>query len=317
LARQQRFDYLLIESTGISEPLPVAETFAFLDKDGRCLSELARLDTMVTVVDGANFSTLLSSEEQVKVQEGTANETKKSLSGLLIEQIEFADVLLISKADLITAPRLAQLQAQLHALNPAAQILPMVKGDIPLPAIMDTRRFNLAGLARSPGWQQKMDGAATASEADTYGVMSCVYRDRSPFHPGRLFDFLRRDWTNGTLLRSKGYFWVANQYLDIGMLVQTGGAFQWGYVGRWWRFIAEADWPRDDYRRDAILAKWDEAVGDCRQEIVFIGQGIDVDALRTQLDACRLSDDEIVGGPELWMALPGAEKMVAATALKV
>lgn len=133
-----------------------------------------------------------------------------------------------------------------------------------------------------------------------------MYQERAPFHPQRLLEFLQRPWQNGRLLRCKGYYWVASRHLDIGMLVQSGGQFRWDYVGRWWTFIPQSQWPLDDYRRQGVLAKWDDITGDCRQEIVLIGQGIDLDILKQQLDACLLTPQEIMEGPQTWPTLPGA-----------
>ncbi|VVO59086.1 Putative metal chaperone YciC [Pseudomonas fluorescens] len=306
LARQQRFDYLLIESTGISEPMPVAETFAFLDAQGFSLSELARLDTLVTVVDGSNFQALLASRDTVGEEDETGTPLRR-LSDLLIEQVEYANVILVSRLDLIGEKGFLELSAVLTGLNPQAQILPMTHGAVDLSKILDTGRFDLPSLVQSPGWMQNMEATdERLPESDTYGISSWVYRERAPFHPQRLLDFLNRTWRNGRLLRSKGYFWVASRHLDIGMLAQSGGRFRWDYVGRWWKFIAPSQWPRDDYRREGIMAKWDEVTGDCRQEIVFIGQGLDLEALRRELDACLLSSQEILAGPEAWPALPGA-----------
>ncbi|VTU37019.1 Putative metal chaperone YciC [Variovorax sp. PBS-H4] len=310
LAAQNRFDYLLIESTGISEPFPVAETFAFLDEKGFSLSEVARLDTMVTVVDGLSFRSLFESNERIK-KDGMVGEEFKSLSDLLLEQIEFADVILISKVDLIDGEQLGELGSLLHSLNPRAKIHAMERGSVELDKVLNTQSFDLAQLANAPGWLRRMDNVEPESEADVYGIASFVYRERAPFHPQRLHGFLRRSWRNGVLLRCKGYFWLASQHEDIGMLVQTGGAFSWGFVGRWWKFIDQEAWPRDSYRRDAILAKWDEWLGDCRQEIVFIGQGIDFKWLRADLDACLLTNDEIDEGPDAWGALSGATQMLS------
>lgn len=307
LAHQQRFDYLLIESTGISEPMPVAETFAFLDQHGFSLSELARLDTMVTVVDGSRFVELMGSREAVAAAEGD-EKTPRRLSDLLIEQVEYANVILVSRYDLIGEAGFAELRAMLAALNPSARILPMAHGQVDLSQVLDTGLFDLPQLAKSSGWLRRMDSDDTReSESDTYGITSWAYRERVPFHPQRLLEFLRRPWDNGRLLRSKGYFWVASRYQDIGMLVQTGGEFQWGYVGRWWRFLPLHEWPSDEYRRQGILAKWEEPAGDCRQEIVFIGQGMDVERLRQALDACLLTSAEIGAGPGAWRDLPGSE----------
>ncbi|WP_458371723.1 GTP-binding protein [Pseudomonas lactis] len=303
LARQQRFDYLLIESTGISEPMPVAETFAFLDAQGFSLSELARLDTLVTVVDGSRFEALLESPGIVARDDAPT----RHLTDLLIEQVEYANVILVNKLDLIDEPGYQAVHAILAGLNPSARIMPMAQGNVKLSAILGTHLFDLPSLAASPGWMKKMQADDTpASESDTYGVTSWVYRERAPFHPQRLLDFLQQPWHNGRLLRSKGYFWLASRHLETGLLVQSGSQFQWDYVGHWWNFIEQSQWPQDEYRLQSIMAKWDSIVGDCRQELVFIGQGLDTQALQRALDNCLLSTQEIAAGPSAWQALPGA-----------
>ena len=303
LARQQRFNYLLIESTGISEPMPVAETFAFLDAQGFSLSELARLDTLVTVVDGSRFEALLQSPGIV-ARDGAAT---RHLTDLLIEQVEYANVILVNKLDLIDEPGYKAVHAILAGLNPSARIIPMTQGNVELSAILGTHLFDLPSLVASPGWMKKMQADdAPASESDTYGVTSWVYRERAPFHPQRLLDFLQQPWHIGRLLRSKGYFWLASRHLETGLLVQSGRQFQWDYVGHWWNFIEQSQWPQDDYRLQSIMAKWDSIVGDCRQELVFIGQDLDTQALQRALDNCLLSTQEIAAGPSAWQALPGA-----------
>lgn len=303
LARQQRFDYLLIESTGISEPMPVAETFAFLDAQGFSLSELARLDTLVTVVDGSRFEALLESPDIVARDDAAT----RHLTDLLIEQVEYANVILVNKLDLIDEPGYQAVHAILSGLNPSARIIPMAQGNVELSAILGTHLFDLPSLVTSPGWMKKMQADdAPASESDTYGVTSWVYRERAPFHPQRLLDFLQQPWHNGRLLRSKGYFWLASRHLETGLLVQSGRQFQWDYVGHWWNFIEQSQWPQDEYRLQNIMAKWDSIVGDCRQELVFIGQGLDTQALQRALDNCLLSAQEIAAGPSAWQALPGA-----------
>ncbi len=309
LARQQRFDYLLIESTGISEPMPVAETFAFLDAEGFSLSELARLDTLVTVVDGSQFQALLESPDSVARDDASA----RPLADLLIEQVEYANVILVNKLDLIGEAGYLALHAILARLNPSARILPMTQGQVPLAALLGTHLFDLPSLAASPGWMQKMESVdAAASESDIYGVTSWVYRERAPFHPRRWLDFLQRPWCNGRLLRSKGYFWLASRHLETGLLAQSGRQFQWDYVGRWWNFIEPSQWPRDEYRLQNLMSKWDGIVGDCRQELVFIGQGLDTQRLQRELDDCLLSAEEIAAGPLAWQALPGAAAFDAA-----
>lgn len=307
LARQQRFDYLLIESTGISEPMPVAETFAFLDAEGFSLSELARLDTLVTVVDGSRFQALLESPDTVARDDAQADTPKRPLADLLIEQVEYANIILVNKLDLLDEAGYQAVHGILAGLNPTAQIVPMTHGNIELSRILGTHLFDLPRLAASPGWMSQMEATdATASESDTYGVKSWVYRERAPFHPQRLLDFLSRPWRNGLLLRSKGYFWLASRHLETGLLAQSGRQFQWDYVGHWWNFIEPSQWPRDEYRLQSLMAKWDSVVGDCRQELVFIGQDLDTHALQRELDTCLLSTEEITAGPSAWQALPGA-----------
>lgn len=300
LASAGRFDYLLVESSGISEPLPVAETFTFIDTDNTALDDVARLDTMVTVVDGFNFLRDFTSAGHV---DATAPEDDRDISDLLVDQIEFADVILISKCDLIDDDQRSELTAILRSLNPIAQIHPMVMGQIPLELIMNTGLFSLEKAATAPGWLQELAGTHTP-ETEEYGIGSVVYRARAPFHPQRLHDFLTGDWTNGTLLRAKGYFWNASRFTDTGSISQAGQQIRHGYVGRWWRFLPEQAWPTDEYRRSGILDKWDEYVGDCRQEIVFIGQGIDRELLNEQLDSALLTIDEIAEGPEKWASYP-------------
>lgn len=309
LARKNAFDYLLIESTGVSESMPVAETFAFLDKEGFSLSELARLDTMVTVVNGQTFLGLLQSTTHVESADAKA--PQRPLSELLTEQVEFANVILVSHVDVIGEDAYQELRTILMALNPAANILPIERGEVELSAVLNTGRFDLPSLIHSPGWMRRLEEVDTAhSESEEFGIASWLYRERTPFHPGRLMQLLDQPWTNGRLLRSKGYFWMANSFLDIYMLVQSSGEFRWGVVGKWWRFIPKEQWPADDYRLSGITAKWDELAGDCRQEIVFIGQSVDWDLLKSELDGCLLTDSEIEMGPSAWAGLEGAVKFM-------
>jgi G3E family GTPase len=304
LAREGRFDYLLIESTGISEPLPVAETFTFRDEQGRSLSDLARLDTLVTVVDGVNFlRDYLAAESLASHGESLGMDDERAISDLLIEQVEFADVLLISKADLISSAERAELTAILRRLNPEAQVLPMVMGQVDLDRILDTGRFDFDRAAQAPGWLKELRGEHRP-ETEEYGIASTAYRARRPFHPKRFFGFLNREWSNGRLLRSKGFFWLASRYREAGSWSQAGGLMRHGLAGVWWRFVPRDRWPDDQDGLNAVLQHWTADVGDCRQELVFIGQGIDFQRLRTELDACLLDDNEMAGGPEVWALLP-------------
>ena len=303
LAKEGRFDYLLIESTGISEPLPIAETFTFRDDAGQSLADIARLDTMVTVVDGLNFLRDFQAAEQLASRGETLGEDdERSITDLLIEQVEFADVILISKIDLISRAEREELKAILQRLNAEAEILPMVMGEIALKKILDTRRFDFERAAQSPGWLKEMRGEHVP-ETQEYGIASTVYRAVRPFHPERFFNVIDRPWTNGKLLRSKGFFWLASKYQEAGSWSQAGGLMRYGYAGRWWRFVPQDQWPEDAEIRAEILKKWLPETADCRQELVFIGQHIDFSALTVELDACLLTDAEVAMGPEAWLQL--------------
>ncbi|EJN19222.1 putative GTPase, G3E family [Pseudomonas sp. GM78] len=304
LAREGRFDYLLIESTGISEPLPVAETFTFRDENGQSLTDIVRLDTMVTVVDGMNFLLDFQAAETLASRGETLGEgDERAITDLLIEQIEFADVILISKIDLISSREREELTAILKRLNAQAQIIPMVMGEVPLEKILDTGRFDFEKAAQAPGWLQELRGEHVP-ETEEYGIASYAYRARRPFHPQRFFNFIDGPWLNGKLLRSKGFFWLASKHTDAGSWSQAGGMMRYGFAGRWWRFVPKDQWPQDQESTAAILQNWDADSGDCRQELVFIGQNIDFTQLADELADCLLSDEEMALGTESWCSLP-------------
>ncbi|WP_248731444.1 zinc metallochaperone GTPase ZigA [Pseudomonas sp. MWU13-2517] len=304
LAKEGRFDYLLIESTGISEPLPVAETFTFRDENEQSLADIARLDTMVTVVDGVNFLLDYQAAESLASRgETLGEEDERSITDLLIEQIEFADVILISKIDLISSREREELIAILERLNAQAEIIPMVMGEVPLPKILNTGRFDFERASQAPGWLQEMRGEHVP-ETQEYGIASTAYRARRPFHPQRFFDFIDRPWVNGKLLRSKGFFWLASKHRDAGSWSQAGGLMRHGFAGRWWRFVPKSQWPQDEESIAAIMGNWQLSTGDCRQELVFIGQNINFAQMRAELDACLLSDEEMALGVEEWRQLP-------------
>ncbi|MGO2452865.1 zinc metallochaperone GTPase ZigA [Pseudomonas taetrolens] len=303
LAREGRFDYLLIESTGISEPLPVAETFTFRDESGQSLADIARLDTMVTVVDGLNFLQDYQAADSLASRgESLGEDDDRSITDLLIEQIEFADVILISKIDLISRSDREELIAILERLNAQAEIIPMVMGEVPLKKILDTGRFDFDRAALSPGWLQELRGEHVP-ETEEYGIASAAYRARRPFHPERFFNFIDRPWTNGKLLRSKGFFWLASKYEEAGSWSQAGGLMRYGFAGRWWRFVPREQWPQDPEAKAEILQKWLPDTADCRQELVFIGQHIDFTQLTSELDACLLNEDEMALGAVGWSQL--------------
>lgn len=304
LAREGRFDYLLIESSGISEPLPVAETFTFRDQQGHSLSDLARLDTLVTVVDGVNFLRDYQAAEELPSRLGAHDaEEERAVTDLLIDQVEFADVILISKCDLISQAEREELQAILAGLNPHAEIYPMVMGQVPLSRLLNTGRFDFARAAQAPGWLKELRGEHIP-ESETYAIRSQAYRARRPFHPQRFHDFVAREWDNGRLLRSKGYFWLANRAEEVCSWSQAGGLLRHGYAGRWWRYTPREDWPTDDDSLRAIQREWQAESGDCRQELVFIGQHIDFARLHAELDACLLDDTEMAAGEAAWRHWP-------------
>ena len=304
LAREGRFDYLLIESTGISEPLPVAETFTFRDEEGRSLADVARLDTMVTVVDGVNFLLDYQAAQSLASRgETLGDDDERSVTDLLIEQIEFADVILISKIDLISRQEREELIAIMQRLNAQAQIIPMVMGQVPLGRILNTGLFDFERAAQAPGWLQELRGEHVP-ETEEYGIASTAYRAHRPFHPERFFNFIDRPWPNGKLLRSKGFFWLASKPEEAGSWSQAGGLMRHGFAGRWWRFVPKNQWPQDEESTAAIMKNWRAATGDCRQELVFIGQDIDFNQLTAELDACLLTDAEMALGVESWRLLP-------------
>ena len=303
LAGEGRFDYLLIESTGIAEPLPVAETFTFRDESGQSLADLARLDTMVTVVDGVNFLRDLHEAEALAERgESLGEDDERSVTDLLIDQVEFADVILVSKIDLISGAEREELLALLARLNPQAEVLPMVMGRVPLAKILDTGRFDFERAAQAPGWLAELRGEHVP-ETEEYGIASTAWRARRPLHPQRFHDFLHREWDNGRLLRSKGWFWLASRPEEAGSWSQAGGLMRHGYAGRWWHAVPREQWPQDAESQAAILAHWQDGCGDRRQELVFIGQHVDFARLHAELDACLLTEAEMALGEQAWLAL--------------
>ncbi|SHL05162.1 zinc metallochaperone GTPase ZigA [Halomonas caseinilytica] len=304
LAREGRFDQLVIESTGISEPLPVAETFTFEDEQGRSLSDVARLDTLVTVVDGVNFLEQYRRADSLEeAGQSLGEDDERNLADLLVDQVEFCNVLLISKVDLLEAEQLVELKAVLRALNPQAELIAMRHGDVPLGKVLDTGLFSFERASQAPGWLKEMRGEHQP-ETEEYGVSSFVYRARRPFHPQRFFDQLHERGFGDRLLRSKGFFWLASRPRHAGQWSQAGGIAHYGLAGMFWKAIPEAHWPTEPTFRQRILEKWQEPFGDMRQELVFIGQEMDEDAIRRALDDCLLDDEQLQAGLDAWLALP-------------
>lgn len=301
LARLNRFDYLLIESTGISEPMPVAETFLLGDSQGVVLSELAQLDTMVTLVDGVNFlPDFLAAEDLRKKGQAASAEDDRTVADLMVDQIEFADVLLITKTDLAPAETLLRLERLLRQLNPRARIERAEMGKVSPQLILHTGRFDFEEAARNPGWKRLARGEIQ-SEADELEVTSFVYRARRPFHPGRFFQRLSQPWPG--VLRSKGFFWLATRLDRIGIWSQASRVARLDAGGYWWAAIPPEDRPQTDAFKAALERIWHPEVGDCRQELVFIGQKLEQGRITQQLDSCLLTDLEMKRGPNSWKTL--------------
>lgn len=293
LALDGRFDYLLIESTGISEPMAVAATFDFpLDEHGRTLSDIAQLDTMLTVVDAATWLTEYTNQ-QTLLERGmaVADEDGRTLADLLIEQVEFANVILLNKIDLVTADELSQLKSYLHRFNPDAVVIESNYSRIPLEYVLNTGLFNLETASQLPGWAEELQGHHIP-ETDEYGISSFVYQVRRPFHPQRFFDFVQQGGFQ-PLIRSKGFLWLAsdNDMAFYWSQIARQGYFQ--LAGRWWASEPRANWPTDAEIQLEINSAWSEPYGDRRQELACIGQKLKPADMMEQLNACLLTDDEM------------------------
>ncbi|AGV20342.1 MULTISPECIES: zinc metallochaperone GTPase ZigA [Vibrio] len=303
LAQEGRFDYLVIESTGIAEPLPVAETFTFADENGLSLSDVARLDTMVTVVDAINF---LRDYDEAKFLTETAEslgeDDERSVADLLVDQVEFADVILISKTDLAEKSEIERLLAILKTLNTSATILPISNGEVELDAVLDTQSFSFEKAQQAPGWLKEMRGEHIP-ETEEYGISSFAYHARRPFHPEKFYDFLHNAKDYGKLIRSKGYFWLATRPEFVGQWSQAGGIARYGVAGMFWKAIPKEEWPTAQDYLDAINDIWQEPYGDMRQELVFIGQGLEQEKLIARLNECLLTEDEMEQGLDYWLSL--------------
>jgi G3E family GTPase len=298
LAREGRFDALLIESTGISEPMPVAATFSFRDESGFSLADVARLDTMVTVVDAAGFLREYSSTDDLTDRGiGLGADDQRAIVELLIEQVEFANVLVISKVDLVSHEEVLQLEAILRHLNPGARIVHAAEGRIACEHVLETGLFDEATAAMSSGWARELAGIHTP-ETEAYGITSFVYRARRPFHPARFRAFMDTEWTG--VLRSKGFFWIATRMTEAGSWSQAGAACRTGRAGFWYAALDERAWPEDPTSRSRIRSLFEGPYGDRRQELVLIGVGMNENNLRAGLDACLLTDEEMARGPDTW-----------------
>jgi G3E family GTPase len=324
IAEEKRFDYLLIESTGISEPMPVAATFAVRDEDGFSLADVARLDTMVTVVDGDGFVRDFCSSERLRDRGEVAGpDDQRGLVNLLADQLEFADVVVVSKTDIAEPSRIAETEQVVRALNRDARIVRGRGGDVPLREILGTGRFDFIRAQLAPGWMKELRGEHSP-ETEQYGITSFVYRARRPFHPQRFHRLVTQGL--GGVIRSKGFFWLASRLEWVGELSTVGAATVHQAAGFWFAARHRVDARRIDAplaRGEVITAPlpaadevsdptefaamqrlWDPTWGDRRQEIAVIGIGLDEAAVRDELDACLLTDREMREGPAQWQRLP-------------
>ncbi|WP_334106753.1 zinc metallochaperone GTPase ZigA [Methylobacillus sp.] len=298
LAEAGRFDYLLIESTGISEPLPVAETFTFRDENGISLSDIARLDTMVTVVDAFNFLRDYASRDMLAQRGSSMGEgDERTVVDLLIEQVEFCDVIVLNKTDLVGQEALQQLHGILKSFNPRARIVESEFGRVPLDQVLDTGLFDFAEAQSAPGWLRELRGEHTP-ETEQYGITSFVYRARRPFHPERLWRWFSREWPN--VIRSKGHFWIASRPAYCGSWSQAGSITRHGPAGYWWAATPKPYWPEDMESLNTIRSRFSGEFGDRQQEIVLIGSRMDEAALRQEFDHCLLTDAELRLGMQAW-----------------
>jgi G3E family GTPase len=301
LARQNRFDYLLIESTGISKPLPVAETFTFEDEQGECLGTLARLDTLVTVVDAVNFQADYESiDELVERGIGVDEDDRRDVVQLLVDQIEFANVLVISKCDLVSVEEIAALEKLLHHLNPTANIVRSQKGDVLLPELLNTKRFSEEWAAENRNWLVVSRGEEQ-SETDEYGFSSVAFRARRPFHPARLRQFVEDDELDG-VVRSKGVMWLATRHDIAGEWSHAGRVYAIHPAGLWAASTEESEWPDNPDFAEEIRGVWEEPFGDRRSELVLIGRHLNQTRLFAALEECLLTDEEMAAGPAVWEA---------------
>jgi len=290
LASERRFDYLLIEATGIAEPLPIAATFEFRDVHGFSLSDVARLDTMVTVVDARSILTDYSSAELLAARGMAAtSEDARTLANLLADQIEFSDVVVVNKVSDLQPAQRANVRALVAALNPDAELLETDHGRIPLRSVIATRRFDFAKASQHPIWFKELNGFQDhIPETEEYGISSFVYRARRPFDPHRFNAFLSRSQPG--LIRAKGLFWVANDPTRVREVSLAGGAWKAEPIGTWWASIPQAQWPQQPEFEAWLKATWVDVYGDRRQELVFIGMGLDQKDIAAQLDACIETD---------------------------
>lgn len=297
LAKENRFDYLLIESTGISEPVPVAQTFSFVDEENNIdLSRFSYVDTMVTVVDAFNFFKDFGSPETLMDRDLTDIEGDyRTIVNLLTDQIEFANVIVLNKADLVSKDTLKVLRAIIKKLNPTAQIIESEFSKIDPKSILSTGLFNFEEAEQSAGWIEELNKGEHTPETEEYGIGSFVYRSKKPFDPVRFWHYVQNHFPSN-IIRSKGLFWMASRPEQALIWGQAGGSLRADSAGVWWSsmpFQKRAQYLAFIENQEQIEKEWDATFGDRKNEIVFIGQGMDEQSIRNHLNSCLATDKEL------------------------
>ena len=292
LSEEGKFDYLIIESTGISEPLPVATTFDFRDEDGNSLSDVSTLDTMVTVVDSANLIKNYSSTDFLKDQgENLGEDDMRTVVSLMVEQIEFANVILLNKIDLTSTEELNIVKSIIRSLNAKAKIIETTNSQVSIDQVMNTGLFNFEEAQDHPLWAQELNNFKDHTpETEEYGISSFVYRAREPFDPAKIHAFFNQEWPG--IIRSKGFFWLSTRPSFVGEVSQAGALVRHEGIGQWLTAVPREEWPDDIKAEHANEQDWDENYGDRKQEIVFIGliAEMNKDELCQRLDNCLIKD---------------------------
>jgi len=302
LAKENRFDYLLIESTGISEPVPVAQTFSFLDEEnGIDLSRFSYIDTMVTVVDGFNFFKDFGSPETLMDRALTnIDDDYRTIVNLLTDQIEFANIIILNKTDLITTKHRGELRGIIQKLNPTVKIIESSFSKVASKEILNTGLFDFDEAEQSAGWIEELNKDKHIPETEEYGISSFVYRNRKPFSPKRFWHFVQNRFPN-SIIRSKGLFWLASRPGQALSWSQAGGSLKADSAGVWWSsmpFEKRTQYLAFKENQNEIESDWDKIFGDCKNEIVFIGQDMNKEQIKIDLDRCIISDADL--DKEIW-----------------
>lgn len=296
LAKEGRFDYLLIESTGISEPVPVAQTFSFASEEsGIDLSRFSYVDTMVTVVDCFNFLNDFGSDELLQDRELTdIAGDERTIVDLLTDQVEFANVIILNKTDLVDEDTIGLLKAAIQKLNPGAKILTSTFGKVDPSLILNTGLFDFEEASNSAGWIRELELETHTPETEEYGISSFVFRNPKPFHPERLWKYINEDFPD-SVIRSKGLYWLASRPDQAFIFSQAGGSSRLEKAGVWWAsmpFAERMKFPAFQANRTSIEARWHKQWGDRHNELVFIGQDMDKEAIIKDLEACLMTERE-------------------------